>query len=57
MRLLPEGWGAGEEVAGGDSEPGLGERGVLLVHEGRGEEVVVLVELIEVEWFADAAER
>jgi hypothetical protein len=49
--------GAGEEVAGGDAGPGLGERGVVLVHEGRGDEVVVLVELVEVEWFADAAER
>jgi hypothetical protein len=49
--------GAGDEVAGGDAEPGLGERGVVLVHEGRGGEDVVLVELVEVEWFADAAER
>jgi hypothetical protein len=39
--------GAGEEVAGRDAEPGLGERGVVLIHDGRGEEVAVFVELVE----------
>ena len=38
---------AGEKVAGGAAEPGLGERGVLLLHDGRGAEVPVLVELVE----------
>jgi len=48
MRLPTGGLGrVGEEVAGGDAEPGLGEPGVVLVHEGRGDEVVVLIELVE----------
>jgi hypothetical protein len=48
MRLPTGGVGrAGEEVAGGDTEPGLGERDVVLVLEGRGDEVVVLVERVE----------
>jgi hypothetical protein len=48
MRLPTGGVGrAGEEVAGRDAEPGLGERGVAVVWEGRGAEVVVLVELVE----------
>jgi hypothetical protein len=48
MRLPTRGVGrAGEEVAGRDAEPGLGERGVVLVHESRGAEVVVLIDLLE----------
>jgi hypothetical protein len=48
MRLPTGGLGsAGEEVAGGDAGPGPGELGVVLVHEGRGDEVVVLVEPVE----------
>jgi hypothetical protein len=48
MRLPAGGLGsAGEEVAGGDAGPGPGEPGVVLVHEGRGDEVVVLVEPVE----------
>jgi hypothetical protein len=48
MRLRTGGvWRAGEEVAGRDAEPGLGERRVVLIHDGRGDEVVVLVELVE----------
>jgi hypothetical protein len=48
MRLPTGGVGrAGEEVAGRDAEPGLVERGVVLIHDGRGAEVVVLVELVE----------
>jgi len=30
-----------------DAEPGPDEPGVALVHEGRGDEVVVLVELVD----------
>jgi hypothetical protein len=46
--FLLEGLGEpGRRSSGGYAEPGLGERGVVLVHEGRGAEVVVLVELVE----------
>jgi hypothetical protein len=37
----------GEEAAGGDAEPGPVEPGVVLLHKGRGDEVVVLVELAQ----------
>jgi hypothetical protein len=37
----------GRRSPGGDVEPGLGERGVAVVHQGRGAEVVVLVELVD----------
>jgi hypothetical protein len=48
LRLPTGGAGrVGEEVAGRDAEPGLDERGLVLVHEGRGAEVVVLVDLVE----------
>ena len=39
----------GKRSPAGDADPGLGERGVGM---GRGNEVVVLVELDEVGWFA-----
>src|SRR6266567_956087 len=40
MRFPAGGLGrAREKVAGGDAGPGLGEPGVALVHEGRGDEV------------------